>query len=385
MLTSAERETLSQKSGKESPHWPLLDALRATAALLVVLAHSRPFYFLDSAAADQPGVMWRLFSAVTGLGDEAVVIFFVLSGFLIGGSLADSIERGGFDLTRYIIARFARIYTVYFPALVITEGIFLAGALLINDPANGALTGHQQLDFDGAAQAICFLSGLQGFSCPAWDQNPALWSLGFEWALYLFAPALIHLIMWKASLAFRLIAIALVCAIAATVCHYPARAAFFFSVWFLGAGSRRILRAGLVPLQAGLLGAGLLIAGIVLRRLRSESGLETNMIIAAGAALAIACRPLTSFPLAPRFFGWAARFSYTLYAIHLPLVFLVVALFQSAGFPRNQVPPSLAPFMEFGVTIAVCLSAAYLASLVFERRTGEVRAALLRMCPPRVE
>ncbi len=379
MLTFSKPAAIIRTAAKAPTHWPLLDFLRATAALLVVFAHSRVFYFPNIGAADQPS--WRmLFYFITGLGDEAVIIFFVLSGFLVGGSLAESIRQGRFDLMRYLIARFTRIYAVYIPALAITEAIFAFGWLFLNDPADGALSGHQALDFGGVSQAICFLSGLQGFSCPAWDQNPPLWSLGFEWALYLFAPAIIPLIMWKASRGFRLAAIALVCAIALTVCHYPGRAAFLFGVWFLGAGAHRVLRGGLVPLQAGLLGSGMIIAGMAARRLGGADELASHAVIAAGAALAIACRPLAAFPLAPRFFNWAAGFSYTLYAIHLPLVFLAVAIFQSLGSPRDNVP---APFAEFAATIAICLVAAFLVSLVTERKTEQIRAAILRLCPRR--
>ncbi|MGB6324762.1 MAG: hypothetical protein WBG11_03030 [Methylocella sp.] len=159
---------------------------------------------------------------------------------------------------------------------------------------------------------------------------------------------------------------------------------FWFIAWFLGAGSNRVLRAGLVPLPAGLLGAGLIIAGIAMALLRAASDLETGTIIAVGTAIAIACRPIVEFPFAPRLSGWAAGFSYTLYAVHLPLVFLSVALFQNIGFPTGQGPPSPLAFMEFGVTIAMCLLAAFLVSLVSERKTGQVRAAMLRMCPPRM-
>jgi hypothetical protein len=41
--------------------------------------------------------------------------------------------------------------------------------------------------------------------------------------------------------------------------------------------------------------------------------------------------------------------------------------------------------MEFGVTFAICLLAAFLVSLVTGRKTGQVRAAMLRMCLPRAD
>lgn len=212
---------MTEKAGKASNHWPLLDFLRATAALLVLFAYTRASYFVNTDVMAQPGLFLKLFYSDTALGSQAVVIFFVLSGFLIGGSLADSMQRGSFDLVRYLIARFVRIYIVYLPALLITEAVFLFGSLLLSDSGAGdnrPLFSQRQMDFGGVSQAICHLAGLQGFTCRPWDQNPPLWSLGYEWALYLFAPAIIGLIVWKASAGLRLIAIALVCAIAATVC-----------------------------------------------------------------------------------------------------------------------------------------------------------------------
>ena len=215
---------MTETASKAPNHWPLLDFLRATAAFLVLSGHTRGQFFPKATVIEPHGFFLKLFYFINGLEPEAVVVFFVLSGFLIGGSLADSMQRGSFDLVRYLIARFVRIYIVYIPALVITGGIFLFGSLLLSDPGAGhvrPLFERQQLDFGGVSQAMCHLAGLQGFSCPAWEQNPPLWSLGYEWALYLFAPAIIQLIVWKASPGLRLIALALVCAIAATVCEHP--------------------------------------------------------------------------------------------------------------------------------------------------------------------
>jgi peptidoglycan/LPS O-acetylase OafA/YrhL len=126
------------------------------------------------------------------------------------------------------------------------------------------------------------------------------------------------------------------------------------------------------------LGAGLIIAGMAISLLTTGTQLVADTIIAAGTAIAIACRPMIEFPLAPRLFGWAAGFSYTLYAIHTPLVYLAVAIFQNIGSPTDQGPPSPLLFMEFGVTSAMCLLAAFLVSLVSERKTGQVRAAMMR-------
>jgi hypothetical protein len=75
------------------PHFPPevnhrlvhLDCLRGLAALLVVVEHLRAFLFVPFPQVVSPGVITKAFYLVTGLGHQAVMIFFVLSGFLVGG------------------------------------------------------------------------------------------------------------------------------------------------------------------------------------------------------------------------------------------------------------------------------------------------------------
>ena len=153
-------------------------------------------------------------------------------------------------------------------------------------------------------------------------------------------------------------------------------------MWFLGAASHRLMRAGRVPVPAGLLGISLMVFGMAMRHVRGESGLDTNAIIAVGAALAIACRQLAAFSFAGRFFGWAAGFSYTLYAIHFPLVLLAASLYQRLGFQLEAASPRWEAFAAFALTTAICLLAAYFVSRATERKTGQLRAALLRLCAP---
>jgi hypothetical protein len=95
-LGKQDTGTKDDRKGRQSakplaaPRFPARDSSAPCA-----VGHTRNWYFLNIGVVEQPGVLLKLFFFVTVLEKEAVVIFFVLSGFLIGGSLANSMQRGG--------------------------------------------------------------------------------------------------------------------------------------------------------------------------------------------------------------------------------------------------------------------------------------------------
>src|SRR4051812_33489695 len=82
-----------------------LDAVRFLAALAVFFSHVGARYFSN-------GFLWQAVS----LGAPAVVVFFVLSGFVIG-YVTERRETSGHD---YVVARAARLYSVVVPTLLLT-------------------------------------------------------------------------------------------------------------------------------------------------------------------------------------------------------------------------------------------------------------------------
>jgi peptidoglycan/LPS O-acetylase OafA/YrhL len=83
-----------------------LDAIRFVAAFTVFLAHGRAIWYPEKERDLVP----------SHLAHGAVVIFFVLSGFVIAHTTTNK-NRG---LKEYIAARFSRLYSIFFPALIIT-------------------------------------------------------------------------------------------------------------------------------------------------------------------------------------------------------------------------------------------------------------------------
>src|SRR4051812_12768784 len=104
-----------------------LDALRATLALLVVLDHAAVLRLLAPAWA-APGIPAHAARVLTGQGHAAVMAFFVLSGFLVGGSAWAALRRDGdLALRRYAFDRATRLWLVVLPALALGCAIDLLG------------------------------------------------------------------------------------------------------------------------------------------------------------------------------------------------------------------------------------------------------------------
>jgi peptidoglycan/LPS O-acetylase OafA/YrhL len=92
---------------------PQLDGLRGIAITLVVLYH----YFSLHFSASKGTVLWYLIYP-TRFGWSGVDLFFVLSGFLIGGILLDAKESRNYFQVFYI-RRFFRIVPVYYLVLIL--------------------------------------------------------------------------------------------------------------------------------------------------------------------------------------------------------------------------------------------------------------------------
>ena len=94
-----------------------LDIIRGLAALEVMFSHLRGFLFEDFPRLPHPSLLVKAFYYLTGFGHQAVIIFFVLSGYLVGGSVLVA-KQDGFCL-RYSVQRLARLWIVLVPCLLV--------------------------------------------------------------------------------------------------------------------------------------------------------------------------------------------------------------------------------------------------------------------------
>jgi peptidoglycan/LPS O-acetylase OafA/YrhL len=304
--------TQSQSKGLYRPD---IDGLRAIAILSVVLYHA--------------GV-----SAAPG-GFTGVDIFFVISGYLIGGHIYGELHTGSFSFLRFYQRRAKRILPAFYAVLAFT---LLAGLLL--------MSAHEFHFLAASAFAatlsisnIFFLRYLDDYFNGGTGLHPLLmtWSLGVEEQFYAVIPLLMFLL---ARIRRRLLlpAILLLCLLSFLLAcwqvhNLPSRAFYLLPAraWELGAGvalavmeqtRQRLRLTVLISHLASVLGLLLLLAPIFLLNAHSIFPGLAALPSVLGAALLIAIpyswinRRLLSLP--PLVF--IGRISYSWYLWHWPLL-----------------------------------------------------------------
>ncbi len=372
------RISLLQESqlGAHSPHSVLISLLRGGAAIEVAAAHLRSESFPGLRSLDDPSTWYLALAFCTGFAHQAVVVFFLISGWLVGGSLMNKLARpDAFKL--YAIDRITRLWTVLLPTFLLMLAIgIVSGAL---DPRMADFSPENPYSVSVFAANLL---GLQTFVVPQFGGNYPLWSLANETWYYVLFPLLLMCAgarRWQR----RAWAGAGVTAIALLL---PLPALLYFSIWLLGAGFSRVRIDCGRATRAALLVA---LAGIsVYFRLTGQNDDQTitsypqDLLISLFFLLLLSASIGTIDPSSSatarvkRIATFLSNFSFTLYVVHVPLI----GLLRSAGSAWLGIArlnpsrlPDLAAYM--GMLVFV-LAFAYGFYRMFESRTGAVRRAL---------
>jgi peptidoglycan/LPS O-acetylase OafA/YrhL len=174
---------MQQPNASVQRRFPAIDSLRGVLVLLVVFHHVHLRFVLNKlpVATLLPKPVSRV---IFWSGYYAVVMFFVVSGFLITHhSLRRWHALPRIELASFYWLRFTRIYPCLFILLLVLSCLHLVGAEgFVIDPQRSSL-GRAVL----AALTFHFnwLEGTRGYLPGAWD---VLWSLSVEEAFYLVFP-----------------------------------------------------------------------------------------------------------------------------------------------------------------------------------------------------
>jgi len=362
ILESRARRT----AAGDGEQYAWLDWLRFGAAFAVLLCHARGGTWLDygSLETGSKSLIATIFFVVTRPNLEPVVIFFVLSGFLVGGKILERLIQASFSPSSFALDRFSRIYVPLVPALAVTALVALVTGRTIDF---GELAGN--------------LLSLQCVVFSSFADNAPLWSLSYEVWFYVLAGSAATVIAGTGNKA-RLFAMIL---FAGAVLIYTALSPALLYCWIMGAVAYPLRNVKLPGLAVGV-AALLAVSGAVASQLNMKTKESAEfalvwlpprelaiLVMSAGTAVTVAWlagRPVRSKIIRKwQALGTAlAAFSYTLYLTHYPVLELLNWLVATR---YNDI--TVANIGVFLFKISVCLGVAWLLYLPFERRTGDFR------------
>ena len=365
--------TILEKTNLQDDCWHsmLISLLRGMAAMIVAAEHLRARLYPGFGSVTKPPLLFQGLAFGAGFAYLAVIVFFVLSGWLVGGSFLNKVgsERA---FQNYAIDRVSRLWVVLVPTFLI---VLLAGAVVgILDTSRVSFSTSEPYS---ASAFLGNMIGLQTIVVPPFGGNFPLWSLANETWYYVLFPLLV-LVFCGRSLAARAAA---VLAIGGIIQLVHGAILLYFSIWLLGAAFSRIrIEASPVWRWALLF---LFVGSAVVIRLKGKSditpeGYPQYLLFSVVFVLFLCSMQFKRKPGAKldrldrtgRFF---ANFSFTLYVLHVPMI-LVMGHVLLSIFGISQLSPfRLSHYLIYvGMYLALVVGA-YTFYRPFESHTPRVR------------
>jgi peptidoglycan/LPS O-acetylase OafA/YrhL len=368
---------------KTTSRFPVLDLVRGAAALEVCANHVRRLLLQPYSDLKSPPLIDTGIYLATSFAHQAVVVFFVLSGFLIGGSVHQAWLANRWSWKKYGVQRLSRLWAVLVPCLVFT---------LLWDHVGAALSGGR--GYDGTLADMMYfgiennppldhswptvlgnLFFLQDIVTPMLGSNLALWSLANEFWYYVIFPLGFLALMGGVSKALRALFALTALLICAAMPHSVLEGGI---VWLMGYGgwlithhekAARILRK---PWVGGMLSAVLLVS---LAKVKQGHWLASDYVLGACSSLllpiVVSIRELPAW-LKRISFG-LSDISYSLYLSHFPILALLIF----GVLKKDHLWPGVESYSLYLGLMALLVLHAYGVWFLFEKRTPALRKQML--------
>lgn len=347
-----------------------LNFIRWIAALLVVITHIRTLLFDKLEHIDSSSLPIQIFYFFTSLGGEAVMVFFVLSGFLVGGKIFTEFKNDTFNWKEYLIKRISRLYVVLVPALIIGGILNIVGLYYFNDTGiyNNAL--HLvpfDYDIESRITVTTFFSNLFMFQTtftPTFGSNGPLWSLANEFWYYILFPLMLTL-WYRDDLQIKFLSF-LGLFILTLVLNFEI--ILYFSIWLVGVIAYRFIGIKIPFTIAIIIFCMALFFDVTHFFPYQKIG---SLTLAVSVAILILSTNHYKFKYFKRLNNFFADSSYSLYLFHDPFILFIFSAF------------TLSPFQKTGFNIfLIFLLSSYFYSMMmyffFERNTSKLRNILFR-------
>ncbi|MGO4154118.1 acyltransferase family protein [Cupriavidus sp. YAF13] len=301
-----------------------LEGVRGFAAVYVFLHHLNPLQGTG-------------FEPLLKFGQEAVILFFLVSGFVIYYSKERSgINGSGFD---FIIKRAARIYPLFLVSLALAAlSGFISG-------------GADCFDFGSFVGNILMLQDIGGLKSGTWVEpfcsNSPLWSLSYEWWFYIsFAIIYFHVPRISVIRQRTIVAVVSIFGTASFLLMpgQPFLFASYFSIWWAGLElAREYIDGGKLSLRQQAFSISMMAINAALWAVPVVHAVQRNGAISFGlepvlelrhflsgiafVVLAVLLNRVSFFPgVAVRIFSKVAPISFGIYITHQPIITIARSL-----------------------------------------------------------
>jgi len=362
-----------------------IHALRWVAAVLVVINHLRSFIFKDFAELPSANVFVKGFYFITALGHTAVVVFFIISGYLICDSVIKHIHNGDFVLKTYFIKRVSRLYAVLFVALLLTALFDFTGnhfdrfGVYQNHMVFSSLP-HAVLNAENIGYFLTSLFMLQNIVHAPFGSNGPLWSLSYEFWYYVLFPLCCIIVFYLVKRLFNLrLFIAAIVLVALITALITSQMLLYYLIWL----------CGLIPFFFNLKWRGfkylipVIIVGYLLCGKIIGNILPPEMVDGIfGVLIAFWISAFDNVINKNKFYYFNERiasFSYSLYLVHFPFILMVLTLlynFCGIGF---KMVPSVASFLLFFAMLGASLLFSFFIATVTEYKTPRITKYLIKL------
>lgn len=354
-----------------------LNFSRAAAALLVLLFHIRSTLVVPYEALEAHSWLARIVFAVSTFGHEGVIIFFVLSGYLVGGAVLRLDVTSPRELSAYSIDRSVRIGPVLIAATA------LAAVLQHVAPLPGCADTH--------ATILGNALGFQNFLVKPLCNNLPLWSISNEVVYYFAFPVMVAALArgFSTGVVISLAGIALIFILSLALTPLDDTTIVLdFPYWLIG------MALWFLPKdfpRGRWLAWPMLVAALLFGRFEVAKNLFWLRDLFLAASFSYLLAGFFDRPMPQAGIGkvaaahvangsrWFADLSFSLYVTHYPLIKLYSYFAlnpQHHGARYSEITPRIV--LEFIGLGAFCVLVAFGFSLLFERPRAAFKRAIVR-------
>ena len=362
-----------------------LDFLRGLSALLVCMGHLRNVFFVNyNEVLVVDSYLINFFYFITSLGHEAVMVFFVLSGFLVGGSVIKNLDN--FNFKKYLTNRITRLWVVLIPCLFIT---LIIDQLILSNYPEFLQGNYRSIINSGPSESysdtfMTFIGNvffLQNIFVKTYGTLGPIWSLANEFWYYILFPLILIILNFdnKYNFIFRSFYIILLLIILYLL---PTDITKYFLIWCFGVFAFYIYdqKKGSFHKFNFLLSLILLISTLILSKLKFLSLFNSDLLISLTVSYLIVVCPKINLDqnkiskLFKNVIIHLSNISYTLYLVHFPICMLIFCYI--IKFEKMHL--DLPNFFSYLFYLTIIISFSCIFWFIFEKNTNLIRDIIYR-------